>query len=84
MKKRRNSVHNHLLTRAYSSREVLDPNSLALHAGYTCWILYVDTLVIEVGGKNLKIKERTKKWRRMKILKKSSPCSKWASYVQSG
>ena len=56
-----------VLTRAYSSREVLDPISLALHAGYTCWILYVDTLVIEVGGKHLKIKERTKKRRRMKI-----------------
>jgi hypothetical protein len=47
-------------------------------------ILYVDTLLIEVAGENLKIKERTKKRRRMKILEKSSPCSKWASYIQSG
>ena len=39
-----------VLSRAYSSREVLDLSSLALHAGYTCWILYVDTLAIEVGG----------------------------------
>ena len=73
-----------VLTRAHSSREVMDLSSLALHAGYTCLILYVDTLLIEVAGENLKIKERTKKRRRMKILKKSSPCSKWVSYIQSG
>ena len=39
-----------VLSRAYSSKEVLDLSSLVVLAGHTCWILYVDILVLEVGG----------------------------------
>ena len=39
-----------VLARAYSSKEVLDLGKLVVLAGQTCWILYVDILVLEVGG----------------------------------
>jgi len=38
------------LTRAYASPEVLNLEELCILAGKTCWILYVDILVLEVGG----------------------------------
>lgn len=39
-----------VLSRAYSSQDVLDLSSLVVMSGHTCWILYVDILVLEVGG----------------------------------
>eukprot|EP00092_Neocalanus_flemingeri_P027564 GFUD01029905.1.p1 GENE.GFUD01029905.1~~GFUD01029905.1.p1 ORF type:complete len:293 (+),score=89.54 GFUD01029905.1:76-954(+) len=39
-----------VLARAYSNKEVLDLSKLVVLAGQTCWILYVDILVLEVGG----------------------------------
>jgi len=39
-----------ILARAYSNSEVLDLSKLAVLEGQTCWILYVDILVLEVGG----------------------------------
>jgi len=39
-----------VLSRAYSNKEVLDLSKLVVLAGQTCWILYVDILVLEVGG----------------------------------
>ena len=39
-----------VLSRAYSSDEVLDLKKLLVLSGHTCWILYVDILVLEVGG----------------------------------
>jgi len=39
-----------LLARSYESPEVFDLTDLCILAGKTCWILYVDVLVLEVGG----------------------------------
>ena len=39
-----------VLERAYSNKEVIDLSKLVVLAGQTCWILYVDILVLEVGG----------------------------------
>jgi len=39
-----------VLARAYQSPNVLDLTKLCILAGRTCWILYVDILVLEVGG----------------------------------
>jgi exosome complex component RRP42 len=39
-----------LLARAYSSAGCLDLTKLCVLAGQTCWILYVDILVLEMGG----------------------------------
>jgi len=39
-----------VLSRAYSSPGSLDLTKLCVLAGSTCWILYVDILVLEVGG----------------------------------
>ena len=39
-----------VLSRAYSSPEVMDLKKLVVLPGNTCWILYVDILVLELGG----------------------------------
>lgn len=39
-----------VLARAYESPEVLDLTELCILKGKSCWILYVDILVLEVGG----------------------------------
>lgn len=39
-----------ILQRAYASPDSLDLKKLSVLAGRTCWILYVDILVLEVGG----------------------------------
>lgn len=39
-----------VLDRAYSNKGVLDLSKLVVLSGQTCWILYVDILVLEVGG----------------------------------
>jgi len=39
-----------VLARSYQSQNVLDLTKLSVLAGRTCWILYVDILVLEVGG----------------------------------
>jgi exosome complex component RRP42 len=39
-----------VLARAYESPDVIDLKELCILAGKTCWILYVDILILEVGG----------------------------------
>jgi len=39
-----------MLQRAYTSPDSLDLGKLVVLSGKTCWILYVDILVLEVGG----------------------------------
>lgn len=39
-----------ILQRSYASPDSLDMGNLVVLAGRTCWILYVDILVLEVGG----------------------------------
>ena len=39
-----------MLSRAYNSQQVLDLSQLVVVPGLTCWILYVDILVLELGG----------------------------------
>ena len=39
-----------VLSRAYNSQQVLDLSQLVVVPGHTCWILYVDILVLELGG----------------------------------
>jgi len=39
-----------VLSRSYQSPNVLDLSKLCILPGRTCWILYVDILVLEVGG----------------------------------
>jgi len=39
-----------LLARSYSSTEALDLSKLCVLAGASCWVLYVDVLVLEMGG----------------------------------
>jgi len=39
-----------ILASSYESPEILNLEALCILAGKTCWILYVDILVLEVGG----------------------------------
>eukprot|EP00088_Acartia_fossae_P019952 TRINITY_DN21684_c0_g2_i1.p1 TRINITY_DN21684_c0_g2~~TRINITY_DN21684_c0_g2_i1.p1 ORF type:complete len:292 (+),score=28.55 TRINITY_DN21684_c0_g2_i1:38-913(+) len=39
-----------VLARSYASPEILNLKELCILPGKTCWILYVDILVLEVGG----------------------------------